>query len=116
VLEHLERLFLAIRNMLTATRSGGAIVLTGQGRMVLYPKGYFECKWRRINILGGTYVCALYCAVDGEVVDWLQGAFVFAVENGDFFGSGRIFPRDHGDLLSEHEWNSNELLQHMPPG
>ena len=42
VLEHLERPFLAIRNMLTATRSGGAIVLT-------VPNGRIDISTEHIN-------------------------------------------------------------------
>jgi hypothetical protein len=47
-------------------------------------------------------------AVDGSVSDWLQNAFQLQIEDGNFFESGRLVPRDHGDLVSEQSWTSRE--------
>ena len=36
-----------------------------------------------VNFRSGSYDCALFCAVNGEIVDWLQSAFTIQVEDGD---------------------------------
>jgi lipopolysaccharide transport system ATP-binding protein len=77
--------------------------------MDLHPAGFFECLWPRFNLRSGSYDCALYCAVNGEVVDWLQSAFTLEVEDGDFFYTGRITNRDQGDFLVPYDWSSHLL-------
>jgi len=83
-----------------------ANIQTGRPRLPIHARGYFECAWPKTNIRGGEYDCALYCSIDGEVCDWLQNAFVFSLEDGDFFGTGHLVPRDHGDVLCEQQWSS----------
>jgi lipopolysaccharide transport system ATP-binding protein len=77
--------------------------------MDLYPKGFFQCTWPRFNLRSGSYNCALFCALNGEIVDWLQSAFTIQVEDGDFFNSGRIISRDQGDVLVSYDWTSHHI-------
>jgi lipopolysaccharide transport system ATP-binding protein len=74
--------------------------------MNLYPKGFFQCVWPRFNLRSGSYDCALFCAVNGDIVDWLQSAFSIQVEDGDFFKTGRIINREQGDFLVSYDWTS----------
>jgi lipopolysaccharide transport system ATP-binding protein len=76
--------------------------------MDLHPQGWFQCAWPRFNLRSGSYDCALFCEVNGEVADWLQSAFTLDVEDGDFFGTGKIINRDQGDFLVPYEWTSGE--------
>ena len=77
--------------------------------MDLYPKGFFQCTWTRFSLRSGYYDCALFCAVNGDIVDWLQSAFTIHVEDGDFFNTGRIINREQGDILVSYDWTSHHI-------
>jgi len=72
----------------------------------VYPSGFFRCAWPNFNLRSGSYDCALFCAINGEVVDWLQSAFTIEVEDGDFFNTGKLISREAGDILISHCWSS----------
>ena len=77
--------------------------------MNLYDAGFFQCAWPRFNLRSGSYDCALFCAVNGDIVDWLQSAFTIQVEDGDFFNTGSIITREQGDILFSYDWASYAL-------
>jgi lipopolysaccharide transport system ATP-binding protein len=77
--------------------------------MDLHPNGFFQCSWPRFNLRSGSYDCALFCAVNGDIVDWLQSAFAINVEDGDFFNTGRVISREQGDLLVSYDWTSHPM-------
>ena len=77
--------------------------------MDLHPAGFFQCAWPRFNLRSGSYDCALFCAVNGDIVDWLQSAFAILVEDGDFFNTGRIINREQGDVLFSYDWTSHPI-------
>jgi lipopolysaccharide transport system ATP-binding protein len=81
----------------------------GQAEMPVGREGYFECLWPRFNLRAGVYTCALFCEINGVIVDWIQSAFQIQVEDGDFFGSGRLISRGQGDMLVAHEWRGEIL-------
>ena len=96
-----------LRNESGGTVTTFANIPAGQGRLALHKRGYFECMWPKTVLRSGSFVCALYCAVDGEVCDWMQDAFTITVEDGDFYGTGALLSREHGDVLCEHQWLSH---------
>lgn len=75
--------------------------------MNLHPTGFLQCVWPQFNLRSGSYDCALFCAVNGDIVDWLQSAFTIQVEDGDFFNTGKIISRDAGDILVPYSWSSH---------
>jgi len=75
--------------------------------MNLYSTGYFQCLWPRFNLRSGSYDCALFCSVSGDIVDWLQSAFTIHVEDGDYFNTGKMISRDAGDILVSYSWSSH---------
>jgi lipopolysaccharide transport system ATP-binding protein len=79
----------------------------GKSNMNLYPEGYLQCFWPRFNLRSDSYDCALFCELNGEIVDWLQSAFTIQVEDGDFFNTGRLISRDQGDVLVSYDWTSH---------
>ena len=79
----------------------------GNSKMHLYHTGFFQCAWPRFNLRSGSYDCALYCEVCGDIVDWLQSAFTIQVEDGDFFNTGSIINRKQGDVLVSYSWSSH---------
>ncbi|MFN0076449.1 MAG: ABC transporter ATP-binding protein [Prosthecobacter sp.] len=96
-----------LRNETGGVVTAFANIPTGQGRLAVTRRGYFECRWPKTLLRSGAYVCALYCAVDGDICDWMQDAFTIMIEDGDFYGTGVMLPRDHGDILCEHQWESH---------
>jgi lipopolysaccharide transport system ATP-binding protein len=79
----------------------------GEERLDICPSGYFQCTWPTFNLKSGMYDCALFCAVNGEIVDWMQSAFTIHVESGDFFNTGKLIGREQGDILVPHSWSSH---------
>ncbi|MBU1181081.1 MAG: ABC transporter ATP-binding protein [Proteobacteria bacterium] len=77
--------------------------------MNLYSTGFLQCFWPRFSLRSGSYECALFCAVNGDIVDWLQSAFTIQVEDGDFFSTGRIINREQGDVLFSYDWASHPI-------
>jgi len=79
---------------------------SGNDVLDIHRQGRFECSWPRFNLRSGSYECNLFCSVNGEIVDWLQGAFILQVEDGDFHRTGRLIGREQGDVLISHSWAS----------
>jgi lipopolysaccharide transport system ATP-binding protein len=76
----------------------------GNSELDIAASGYFECSWPRFNLRSGSYDCNLFCSDAGEILDWLQNAFVLRVEDGDYFKTGKLVSRSQGDLVVEHRW------------
>jgi lipopolysaccharide transport system ATP-binding protein len=81
----------------------------GMPLLSIYSDGYFACKWPHFNLKSGTYDCNLFCSINGEIVDWMQSAFTIDVEDGDFYGSGKIIGREQGDILISCGWTSHKV-------
>lgn len=77
---------------------------SGFSRLNIYRKGYFECRWPKFNLRFGDYDCNLFCSVNGEVVDWMQSAFIIRAEDGNFFQTGKLVGAQ-GDILVDHSWS-----------
>jgi lipopolysaccharide transport system ATP-binding protein len=77
---------------------------SGYSLLDIYSKGYFECYWPQFNLRSGSFECNLFCSVNGEIVDWIQSAFIVNVEDGDYYKTGRLIGRDQGDILIAHSW------------
>jgi len=58
----------------------------------------------RLALCPGRYSMTLYCSVNGEVADWIRDAGAFDVDEGDFYGGGRILPAGHGYVLMDHQF------------
>lgn len=62
--------------------------------LIKYPKCQFN---------GGVYFATLFLTVDGEVSDWMDNAFQMLVENGDYFGNGKLVPERQSKVLMDFE-------------
>jgi lipopolysaccharide transport system ATP-binding protein len=78
----------------------------GLGNLDIYRSGYFECNWPRFCFRAGAYTCDLFGSINGDIVDWVPSAFSLQVEDGDYFGTGRIIDRQQGEVLVDHSWSS----------
>jgi homopolymeric O-antigen transport system ATP-binding protein len=77
---------------------------SGFSRLDIYREGYFECQWPKFNLRVGDYDCNLFCSVNGEIVDWMQSAFIINVEDGNFFQTGKLVGAQ-GEVLVDHSWS-----------
>jgi len=77
---------------------------SGFSRLDIYRAGYFECQWPKFNLRVGDYDCNLFCSVNGEIVDWMQSAFIINVEDGNFFRTGKLVGAQ-GEILIDHAWS-----------
>ncbi len=77
---------------------------SSNGLLDIYENGFFECSWKNFNLTAGSYDCVMFCAINGEVADWVDSALTLDVENGDFFGGGNF--EYNGTVLVPHSWIS----------
>jgi len=59
----------------------------------------------KLSLMPGRYTCTLFCSVNGAVADWIEKAFRFDVDAGDYFGTGRLLPTTQGDCIVEHSFS-----------
>ena len=51
----------------------------------------------------GTYFLTFFITWNGEIVDFIHQAFSFDIEEGDFFGTGKIIPKTQTFIYADHE-------------
>lgn len=67
--------------------------------------GTVTCEIPRLPLRAGQYTLNLHSeAPDHTIIDWVQNAAELRVEDGDFFGTGKLPPPGQGPLLVEHQW------------
>ena len=74
--------------------------------MPVYGSGYFECVWPKVNMRSGSYISTLFVGIEDQTADWLQNAFQLPVEEGNYFGTGRLIARESGDFVLDQAWTS----------
>ncbi len=105
-----ERLYNAKVNVALGVVDYGRLLInlnsynSGSAVLDVYETGYFQCVWEDFNLTAGSYDCVAFCAINDEVVDWVDSAFRLPVENGDFFGQGDS--KNLGTVLVKHSWLS----------
>jgi lipopolysaccharide transport system ATP-binding protein len=87
------------------TRLFSSITTTDGFDDELPPCGRFECLIPRLPLNRGCYVYNVMAEIgpEGEAEDWVQGAGSFTVEQGDFYGTGKL-PEPKFPALTEHTW------------
>jgi len=78
--------------------------LVGRSFDLLPPEGSLFCHFKHFPLLPGTYSVNLYSTVNGLVSDWIQNAARVNVEDGDFYGSGKLPPNGYGSVAVTHDW------------
>ena len=76
----------------------------------LAPSGSIRCRIPELPLLPGVYMFDVWCKVDEVLADRINHASELTVSEGDFFGSGKLPPREGGDFLVFHEWEVKEAL------
>ena len=71
-----------------------------------YESGVFKCTIEKLQLRSGRYHCNLFCSSAGEVADWISTAFTVQVQDGDFYGTGRLPDQTQGLFLCDCNWES----------
>jgi lipopolysaccharide transport system ATP-binding protein len=69
------------------------------------PKGYFRCTIQKLPLAPGSYSVNLILRQNDIIQDWLKEAAVITVEQGDFFGNGKMPTPERGGFLMEQTWS-----------
>jgi len=115
-----ERASVPINVAFTITNQAGITITclesasSGLSRSPLHREGYFECMIPKLALRFGLYTSTLFLSVNEVTQDWVREAFSFAVEDGDFHGTGRLVARQYGDLVFECGWSGHALRGSRP--
>ncbi len=85
--------------------------LAGRDYTYLPARGSVACQVPRLPLPPGRYFVNLFCEVNGRVEYWVESARTIEVEQGDYYGSGRLPALGRGDLLVAHEWSEIEGVE-----
>ena len=80
--------------------------LTNKEVINLPPKGKIRCVIPQLPLSQSRYLVSPFFEVNREIEDWIQGAAVLNVVDGDFFGTGKLYPegwRGKG-VIVPHRW------------
>jgi homopolymeric O-antigen transport system ATP-binding protein len=80
--------------------------LVSDDSLTLSPEGCIDCIVDELPLSLGTYYLSPFIEVKGVVQDWLEAAATLHVEDGNFYGTGRDYPKGgEGDtVLVRHRW------------
>ena len=67
--------------------------------------GSFIFSIASLPLASGQYSISVWISFKGNPADWVMDAGILTVEDGDFFGSGRVMPRSHGRFLVDHSFD-----------
>jgi lipopolysaccharide transport system ATP-binding protein len=72
----------------------------------LAPEGFLDCIIDELPLSLGTYYLGPFIEVNGDVQDWLDSAATLQVEDGNFYGTGRDYPKGGAGatVLVKHRW------------
>jgi lipopolysaccharide transport system ATP-binding protein len=82
-----------------------SINATGES-LKTYERGIFKCTIAKLQLRSGLYHSNLFCSSAGEVADWISTAFTVQVQDGDFYGTGKIPDQTQGLFLCDCNWES----------
>lgn len=72
----------------------------------LPPEGTIVCSIPNLPLQPGSYPFDVFCLVEGEMADRIDGAGELEVAGGDFFGTGKLPDASRGPLLVTHSWSA----------
>ena len=62
------------------------------------------CGIPRLPLQPGVYAFTIWCKVGDNLEDYVADAGKLTVVEGDYFGTGKLPPRDGGDFIVAHNW------------
>jgi lipopolysaccharide transport system ATP-binding protein len=80
-----------------------------QGEFLTLPaKGKLICRFEKLNLLPSRYSLNLFTKVNNVIADWVANAADVQVVEGDYFGTGKLPPRQYGAIIVPHQWHCEE--------
>jgi lipopolysaccharide transport system ATP-binding protein len=79
----------------------------GQDLTFLPERGVLVCEIKKFPLRAARYTGNLLCRVQGCIADWIQGAFVAEILDGDFYGTGKI--PSQGKLFVVQDWTVRNM-------
>jgi lipopolysaccharide transport system ATP-binding protein len=67
-------------------------------------KDYIDVIVYKIPFTPGRYNLTLFCAIKGEIADWIQNAYYFDICSGDFYNTGREVKEGNGCFLLNYQY------------
>jgi lipopolysaccharide transport system ATP-binding protein len=100
------RISVALRDQLGQNLFLCSSELTRREPITLPPEGSVRCRIPRLPLSQNQYVASVFLQVNGEVEDYIHSAVELEVVDGDFYGSGRLYPDSWRGIgvLVPHEW------------
>jgi len=77
-----------------------------QDPMRLNQTGRLVCHIPRLPLLQGLYPFSIWCTAGNVLEDLVPQAGNLSVIEGDYFGTGRLPPKENGDVLLNHRWSA----------
>ena len=59
----------------------------------------------KLPLAAGNYNITLFCSVNGITADWVENAYYFTINNGDFYNTGRNLPDGNGHIFLDYTFN-----------
>lgn len=72
-------------------------------------EGIFRCKIKKLPLPAGKYYINFSLHINGKPYHRVQKALILVVENGDFFGNGRLPDSKESKFLIEQSWSIEQL-------
>jgi lipopolysaccharide transport system ATP-binding protein len=69
-----------------------------------------DIKIFKLPLMPGIYDVSAYVEVNGDLSDWIQNAFSFEVNPGDFYNTGKLIPVGQGSFLMDFSYNIDKNL------
>jgi lipopolysaccharide transport system ATP-binding protein len=63
---------------------------------------FVELNISKLPLTSGRYSFTIFATVNGDIVDWIQNAGCFEVEDGDFYQVGKVIPNGQGYFMLDH--------------
>lgn len=70
----------------------------------LHKYNSIQCIVKKLPLMNGSYFCNIIAYKDNIVQDYIQEAYNLEVEEGDFFGTGKVIPTTQQCFLVDNEW------------
>lgn len=77
----------------------------------LPPSGFIDCVIDELPLSLGTYYLSPFLEVNSVIQDWIEGAGNLQVEDGNFYGTGKDYPKgwEGKTVLVRHRWEAASL-------
>jgi lipopolysaccharide transport system ATP-binding protein len=82
-----------------------------RGSLALRRGSRLLCSIPRLPLQPGVYAFTIWCKVGDNLEDYVADAGKLTVVEGDYFGTGKLPPREVGDFIVAHDWTVMPLSE-----